>query len=171
MKQYGWIWMPLAAISTSVYATTYFTVDQAQAAMFPGEKLTPAFVTLTDAQARQIETQTGVNVRLREVKAWKVASGGWFIVDEVVGKHEFITYAVALSADGSVKNIEIMDYRESYGYEVRTPAWRKQFVGKTAADPLKLDQDIHNISGATLSSKHIADGVKRVLATYVVALK
>jgi hypothetical protein len=34
-------------------------------------------------------------------------------VDEVVGKHEFITYAAGLNADGSVKQIEIMDYRET----------------------------------------------------------
>ena len=64
-----------------------------------------------------------------------------------------------------------MQYHESYGYQVRNPEWRKQFVGKTSAAPLKLDQDIKNISGATLSTKHIADGVKRVLATYDVALK
>jgi len=64
-----------------------------------------------------------------------------------------------------------MDYRESYGFEVRSPAWREQFVGKTAADPVGLDQDIRNISGATLSARHVTDGVKRVLATYAVALK
>lgn len=89
----------------------------------------------------------------------------------MVGKHEFITYAVALNANGSVREIEIMDYRESYGYEVRNPEWRKQFVGKTTADPLLLNEDIRNISGATLSSRHVTDGVKRVLATYAVALK
>ena len=89
----------------------------------------------------------------------------------MVGKHEYITYAIGLNADGSVKQVEIMDYRESYGYQVRDEQWRQQFVGKTVADPLKLNQDIRNISGATLSSKHIADGVKRVLATYAIALK
>jgi Na+-translocating ferredoxin:NAD+ oxidoreductase RnfG subunit len=46
-----------------------------------------------------------------------------------------------------------------------------QFAGKTAADPLRLDGDIKNISGATLSCRHITDAVKRLLATYEVALK
>jgi hypothetical protein len=49
--------------------------------------------------------------------------------------------------------------------------WRKQFVGKTAADPIKLNQDIQNIGGATLSCKHLTDGVKRVAVLYEVALK
>lgn len=171
MKHSQWLWLPVAAVSTSIYATTYFTTEQAQQAIFPGEKLLPAFVTLTDEQAERLDKMTDVNVRHKEIKAWKASGGGWFILDEVVGKHEFITYAIGLNADGSVKQIEIVDYRESYGHEVRNPAWRKQFVGKTAADPLKLTQDIRNISGATLSCRHVTDGVKRVLATYVVALK
>jgi Na+-translocating ferredoxin:NAD+ oxidoreductase RnfG subunit len=171
MKHSQWLWLPVAAISTSAYAATYLSVEQAQQAIFAGEKLTPAFITLTDDQAGQIAKMTNVSVRQKEIKAWKVASGGWFIVDEVVGKHEFITYAVGLNADGSVKQVEIMDYRETYGYQVRNVEWRKQFVGKTASASLKLDDDIRNISGATLSCRHIVDGVKRVLATYVVALK
>jgi len=166
-----WVWLPVAAISTSVYATTYLTVEQAQQTIFPGATLTQAFVTLTDDQKREIERRSGVEVSNKEVRLWKVGSGGYFIVDEVIGKHEFITYAIGLNADGSVKQIEIVVYRESYGYEVRNAAWRRQFVGKTTGDAVRLNQDIRNISGATLSSRHVADGVRRVLATYVVALK
>jgi Na+-translocating ferredoxin:NAD+ oxidoreductase RnfG subunit len=171
MRNSSWAWLPLAAVSTSVYATTYFTVEQAQQALFPGAGFTQAFFTLTDDQVRRIERRTDVNVRNREVRLWKVAGGGYFFVDEVVGKHEFITYAVALNADGSVKQIEVMDYRESYGYEIRDAVWRRQFAGKTGADALKLNQDIRNISGATLSCRHIADGVKRILATHDIALR
>jgi Na+-transporting NADH:ubiquinone oxidoreductase subunit NqrC len=64
-----------------------------------------------------------------------------------------------------------MEYRESYGYEVRDAKWRAQFTGKTARAPLRLDQDIKNISGATLSSRHVTEGVRRVLAFYEAALK
>ena len=41
-----------------------------------------------------------------------------------------------------------------------------QFVGKTSASPLKVNGDIRNISGATLSSMHVTEGVKRILAAY-----
>jgi Na+-translocating ferredoxin:NAD+ oxidoreductase RnfG subunit len=147
------------------------TTEQAQQAIFPGKMMTAAFVTLRDAQAKQIEKTTGVNVRTRDVKAWKVEGGGIFVLDEVVGKHEFITYAVGINADGRVVGLEIVDYRESYGYEVRNADWRAQFIGKGPADPLQLTHDVRNVSGATLSCKHVTDGVKRVLATYAVALK
>ena len=171
MRPTHWIWLPMAAVSTSVYATTYLTVEQAQQAIFPGAGFTQAFATLSDEQQREIERRTDVNVRQREVRAWKVTGGGYFVVDEVLGKHEFITYAVGLNADGTVRQIEIMDYRESYGHQIRDAEWRRQFAGKSAAAPLKLERDIRNISGATLSCRHIADGVKRVLATHDVALR
>jgi len=176
MKTGQWTWLPIIcapmpAIAIPAYAATYLTVEQAQQAIFPGQKLSQSFVTLTSEQAREIERRSDAKVRHKEVQLWKASGGGYFIVDEVVGKHEFITYAVGLNADGTVKQIEIMTYRESYGYEVRNADWRAQFVGKNVSAPLKLSQDIKNISGATLSCRHITDGVKRILATYEIALK
>ena len=141
MKASHWVWLPVAAISTSAYATTYFSVEQAQRAIFPGASFTSA----------------------GQPNTWRTSNGGYFVVDRVVGKHEYITIAIGINPNGTVKQIEIMDYRESYGYEVRDASWRAQFVGKSASSPLQLGADIKNISGATLSSKHITDGVKRVL--------
>lgn len=141
MKASHWAWLPVAAISTSAYATTYFSVEQAQHAIFPGATF----------------SSTG------QPNTWRTSSGGYFVVERVVGKHEYITVAIGINPNGTVKQIEIMDYRESYGYEVRDASWRAQFVGKSASSPLQLGADIKNISGATLSSKHVTDGVKRVL--------
>jgi Na+-translocating ferredoxin:NAD+ oxidoreductase RnfG subunit len=171
MNSNPWVWLPVAAISSSAYAATYFTTEQAQQALFPGKAMTAAFVTLSDAQANRIANTTGVKVLRREITAWKVAGGGLFVLDEVVGKHEFITYAVGIDANGAVVGVEIISYRESYGYEVRNTDWRAQFIGKTEADSLQLGRDIRNISGATLSSKHLTDGIKRVLATYAIAFR
>ncbi len=163
---------PALILSTSApcFAVTYLTIEQAQKLIFPGAALTPAAVALTSEQRKAIEKASDLRLRT-DPKVWRVAGGGWFIADEVLGKHEFITYAVGLSANGAVKQIEILEYRESYGGEVRGAKWRAQFIGKTAEAPLRLDQDITNISGATLSSRHVAEGVRRVLALHAVALK
>ena len=99
------------------------------------------------------------------------ATAGWLLVDQVIGKAEAITYALALDAHGAVTRLEVLEYRETHGGEIRLPAWRKQFVGKTAADPVRLDADIHNISGATLSCRHVTDGVRRLLSLHAHALK
>ena len=161
--------LSLALVSTA-FAVTYLSASQAQQAIFPGQSFSSYPLQLTEAQRKEIEHESGVRLTATPPKVWRLNGGGWFIVDEVIGKHEFITYAVGLTSAGVVHGIEIMDYRESYGGQVRDPKWRAQFVGKTEASPLKLDRDIKNISGATLSSRHITEGVRRVLALYHVAL-
>ena len=164
---------PAALVGTPIagHAMVYLSVEQAQQAIFPGASFTAATVKLSAEQRKAIEAASGVRQRSDEVRAWRVSGGGWLIVDEVIGKHEFITAAVGITSGGAVKGVEIMEYRETYGGQVREAKWRAQFVGKTKAAPLKLDSDIKNISGATLSSRHITEGVKRWLALHDIVLR
>lgn len=171
MRHSQWLWLPVVALSTSVHATTYLSVAQAQQLIFPGAQLHASSVALSDAQQQQIKQATGSVMPHPEIRFWRVASGGFFIVDEVVGKHELIAYAVGLNADGGIKQVEILDYRESYGYEIHNQRWLRQFVGKHYGAPLRMDHEIQNISGATLSCTHLTDGVRRLLALYEVALR
>jgi len=84
---------------------------------------------------------------------------------------ELISYAVGLNPDASVRQVEILAYRESHGGEIRLPAWRKQFAGKSAkSGDLRIGAGINNISGATLSCTHVTDGVRRIAAIAQVAL-
>ncbi len=91
---------------------------------------------------------------------------GYMLVDNVIGKTEPITYMVVFNPDGSVRRMEIMVYREPRGGEVRYKAFLKQYEGKSIRDPLRLSDDIRNISGATLSTISISFGVKKLLAVY-----
>lgn len=159
------------AASTSGYAVTYLSAAEAQKAIFPSVSFSEAKIKLTPAQREAIEQKSSLKVRNTELSASRAADGAWFLVDEVLGKHEFITYACGIDAKGSVVGIEILSYRETYGGEIKDARWRAQFAGKTVAAPLKLDQDIKNISGATLSCRHVTDGVKRLLATHALVLK
>jgi FMN-binding domain len=143
--------LPAAAIvsvASPAYAVQYLSVDAAQKVAFPA--------------ASRFAENGGTT--------WKALAGdrllGLFVLDHVIGKHLYIDYAVALDTSGRVMRVDILQYRESYGGEVREPGWLAQFVGKTSSSPLKVGGDIRNISGATLSSLHLTEGVKRVLATY-----
>lgn len=174
------IWLIAPALATfvaaPVFAVQYLDIGQAQKLFFPqADSFESVPLLLTDEQKAFVEKAAGVRMRYVRQPVWKALENGtpvgWVVQDEVYGKHEFITYAVALDASGVVRGVEIMDYRETHGSEVSNPNWRAQFNGKKYGAPLRLDEDIQNISGATLSCKHISEGVRRILALHAATLK
>ena len=171
-----WVPVALACVAAPVQATQYLSVEQAQRALFPGADAfaaTPVRVT-PDLRARLWKESLGP-IRGEQVHAWAASRGGILLghvmVDDVIGKHELITYALGVGVDGVVRNVEIMDYRETRGGEVRDPRWRAQFKGKRRESSLRLEEDIQNISGATLSCRHVTEGVRRLLALHAIALR
>jgi len=155
----------------NVYAKTYLTVEQAKTILWGEMSMTPRFVELSKAQMKSIRAHSKVRVRNSRPQVWQTANGGWFIVDQVIGKHENIDMAYALEANGAVRGLEILTYRESYGDEVMNPKWRAQFHGKDYRQSLKLDHQIKNISGATLSSRHVTEGINRLTHTWQQVLR
>jgi Na+-translocating ferredoxin:NAD+ oxidoreductase RnfG subunit len=158
----------MALAPTSVFAVDYMTPEQAMKLMFPqADRFESREVVLDAAQLQKLNAQ-GVRARSARWTARLAWHGneplGVVVVDDVIGKFELITYAVGLGVDGTVKQVEVLSYRESHGHEIRLPAWRKQFVGKTAESAMKVGEDIANISGATLSCTHVTDGVRRITA-------
>ena len=153
----------------SAQALVYLSVEQAQALMFPGQTLAPLPLVLSAADIAAIEKDAGVPVYAGSLTAWK-GDAGYFFTDSVIGKHDLIRYAVALDADGKIREVEILEYREAYGGEVRNSRWLHQFVGLHHGDTVKVGRGIQNISGATLSSQHVTDGIRRLLATYTIAI-
>src|SRR5438477_7116069 len=114
-SEFAFIALPISAlVAPSTFAVQYLSVDQAQRAIFPGKSLTAAPAKLATAQRKAIEQASGVRVLHDEQQVWRVSGGGWFIVVAVVGKQEFIIYAVGLDDNGSVTHLEVMDYRVSF---------------------------------------------------------
>jgi len=162
---------PIAAITVSAHATDYLSVQQAQTLLFPSaSQFTAQPLHFDSTQRDRIASLAGVRQRWETQKVWKAESSGrpvgWFVVDEVIGKHEFITYAAAISNDGKVLGVEILSYRETHGGQIRDAGWRRHFIGKSLRNPFKLDEDVPNITGATLSCRNVLDGVHRLLVIH-----
>lgn len=178
-RQTSCLLVPALVVSvpfSGVRAAEYLSVSQAQAVLFPaGTKFEKNQLSLSDEQLTQIKERSGSRQREKSPAVWKAmrdgAHLGWFIVDNVIGKHEYITYGAAISTSGTVLGLEILTYRETHGEEVADKQWRAKFSGKTLASPFKLNEDIPNISGATLSCRSLTDGVKRLLVLQQLALK
>ncbi len=101
-----------------------------------------------------------------QVARTKGSIDGYALIDNEPGKEEPITFLTAITSQGAVKEVEVLVYREPYGSEVHEPKYLKQYQGKKTGDPVRVGQDITNMSGATISSRSVATGVKRALALW-----
>jgi len=166
----GWRIVPLAALAfaPAAYATEYLTIEAAQRAAFPDASAFVPVALALDADQRGRLAAVARPPGARDPRAWRVMASdrklGMFYVDAVIGKQEYIGYALAVGAAGHVLRLDVLEYRETHGWEIRNERWRAQFAGKSAADPVEVSRDIANISGATLSCRHVTDGVRRLLA-------
>ncbi len=88
---------------------------------------------------------------------------GYASIQNTIGKYRPITYIVGVTPEAEVSQVEVLVYRESRGAEVRKPRFMYQYAGKESDDPIRINRDIINISGATMSVRSVSAGVKRAL--------
>lgn len=149
------------------FAAVFTDIEQAQRMLLPGaDRFEPVELKWdADAIARASGTHVPRNFAPR---CWAALQGerrlGWVLADHVVGKYEFIDYAAGFDEKGVATGVEILVYRESHGSEIRNAAWRKQFAGASGPAQMRFNDDIRNISGATLSCRHLTEGMQRLAA-------
>ncbi len=88
------------------------------------------------------------------VRYWRGGTRTVWVLDEI-GKEMPITVGVAMN-NGAVERVKVLVYRESRGWEVKSPAFTAQFSGAKLAEGQKLDRYIDGISGATLSVRALS---------------
>jgi len=146
----------------------YLTEEQALKLLFPkSQQVRTEELRLTPDQKARIQERIGWKFPEESFKAFKAESNGkadgYAVIQETIGKHRPITYMVGVTQDGKVSDIEILVYRESKGSEVRMKRFNSQYEGKTTLDPIRINKDIINITGATMSVRSVSAGVKRAL--------
>jgi hypothetical protein len=168
----------LAALSPAaiVVAADYLSLDAAQKAVYPdADNFQEVVVQQTPDQINALLALAGPQPPHGTIRIFKATRNGSVLghvfVDEVIGRENLITYAIGIDADGALRNLEIMSYRESHGGEVRNPGWRAQFDHRDSLSQLRFRTDIKNISGATLSSEHVTQGVRWLLALWQATLR
>ncbi len=170
-------WAAAAAVAASILpaqllmASTYLSSEAAQRLLFPAaDRFDSLPIAPTAQQLAAIASAAGPQAPHGRLLAWTARRGdtvlGHVLVDEVIGRDDFITYAVGIDANGKLLPVEILEYRESHGGEIRNTRWLAQFAGRGSTSELRFRTDIKNIAGATLSSEHVTAGVRRLLALW-----
>lgn len=94
---------------------------------------------------------------------------GYALVTDERGKYRPITFMVGVTPDLRVADAAVMVYRESRGGEVQRRRFLVQYRGRTLRDPIQINRDIINISGATISVRSMNAGVRKALAVAALA--
>jgi Na+-translocating ferredoxin:NAD+ oxidoreductase RnfG subunit len=123
---------------------------------------------LSDAEIASLSKALGRKVEVRsypylEVRGEKGTIGFIFMLD-VIGQSQPIGFAVGVTPDGALQDVQVMVYREPQGDEIHEKRFRKQFMGKRLKDPIALGKDIDAISGATISSRSATYAARKGLA-------
>jgi len=149
-------------------AEVYLTEEEALKLMFPkSERIKKDILRVSTDKKMVIEERIGWKFPENDFEVYVGETGakidGYALVQNTVGKHKPMTYMVGIDNTGHVLNVELLVFRESRGSEVRTKRFNVQYEGKTVADPVRLNKDIINISGATMSVRSMTAGIKRAL--------
>jgi len=151
-------------LSETARAVDLQTLDAAKNRLFPNAKLVPVDFKLSSDQVARLRSEYKVPVLRPQVKAWRAESGGWLYLDQVYGLHDIVTYLVAVNAAGTVQGVEVLTCAEGY-CDLYTVDWRSKFIGRVHGK-WRPQEAVPMVSGATLSSRHVAEGVKKVLAIH-----
>lgn len=150
------------------HADVFLTEEQALTLVFPtSKKIRKETLRLTPQQKESIETRIGWKFPEETFEVYIGETGdvldGYAMMHHTIGKHKPMTYMVGVDPKGRITNVELMVFRESRGSEVGRKRFNYQYEGKTVLDPVRINKDIINISGATMSVRSMSAGVKRVL--------
>jgi len=150
------------------HAEVFLTEEEALKLMFPNsERIRKDVIRLTPEKKTEIEERIGWKFPEEVFEVYIGETGtkvdGYALIQNTIGKHKPMTYMVGVDHAGACMDVELLVFREARGSEVRTKRFNVQYEGKTVFDPVRINKDIINISGATMSVRSLSAGVKRVL--------
>jgi len=150
------------------HAEVFMTEEDAVKIMLAGtERVRKDVIRLSQEKKDVIEQRIGWKFPEESFELYIGETGdkidGYAMVHNTIGKHKHMTYMVGVDNRGACKDVELLVFREAKGSEVRKKRFNAQYEGKTVSDPIRINKDIINITGATMSVRSISAGVKRVL--------
>jgi electron transport complex protein RnfG len=156
----------------TVWATVLITVEEALELAFPDATTERQTLFLSDEQRRMVAEESGAEVSSALATRYVARGGdgavrGWAYLDTHRVRTLPETVMVVLDADGTVRRVEVVAFREPLEY-MPGKGWYEQYEGQELDDDLALKRDIRPVTGATLTARATTEAVRRVLALQAV---
>ena len=84
---------------------------------------------------------------------------GYFVVKSAFSKYKKFDYFIIYNSFADILKVEILNYRESHGFEICNKRWLKQFIRSNSDSEFEFNSKIDAISGATISVNSLKNSV------------
>lgn len=147
--------------------------EAVKAALPAADQVTTRDVFLTDEQKVEIEKASGMPMESALVTIYTGTKAGqvigYALFDTHVVRTQPETFVVGLDPTGHVTGLFVCAFYEPQDY-MPGDRWLALFRGRDPSAPPRVGADITGITGATLSSRAVAGGVRRALAIFAACL-
>lgn len=159
----------IALQAATLCAEEFLSTQEALVLAFPGsDSVKKRLIVASGGQKEKLKALTGEKKITPFFRYYEGISGdrpdGYAVIKKVRGKHGYITFMVVLDPELTVGRVDILALHERRGRPIKRPGFLSQFAGKNSGDPIRLNVDIEGVTGATISSRAVIQGVHNVLA-------
>lgn len=151
------------------------TKDQALKSAFPeADSIERIDIFLNDSQVSEIEYLSKSKLDSRIYIFYKFKTGdrtlGFAVLDTHLLRTKSETVMYVIGNEGNLIYAEILAFFEPAEY-MQSDRWLRLFENRGLDKDLRIDRNIPNITGATITSHAFTESVRKVLAIYKITLK
>ena len=156
------------------FAETFYTIEEALKIILPeAQDVKDETMSINEEQKKTISSRANVEFNSEFDNEYHIYIGqangqtlGYAFEDTVKGKWGPIHYMLAFDADGKIKDVIVLGLKEKRGRPIKERKFLGQYIGKSISDPIKLNKDIKGIAGATISSRQMSSGIRKLVYVF-----
>lgn len=177
MVKYGLILMMICLIASLVLAVVFKITNPIICAQGQKEEVASLSEVLPGIDDFKKNTIDDLNFYEGYLKGSLI---GYILRAETPGYSGSIDMLVGIDKEGKIMGIKVLSHQETPGLgakiaqvmpQEKMPRFLEQFIGKNASTLMLEKNNIQAISGATISSKAVVDGVKKTVSQFLDKIK
>jgi len=175
MNKFIYIIAIFILFSSNSFGELLMTRDEALETAFPGNNSVEKIdIFLNDNQASEIEKLSKSKLDSRIYIFYKFTNGddtlGYAVLNTHLLRTKSETVMYVIGSDGTLINAEILAFFEPSEY-MQSDKWLILFENQKLDNELRIDRDVPNITGATITSHAFTESVRKMLAIFEIAVK
>lgn len=141
--------------------------ESVEAVLGDGKPLEWYTVPIADSTKAKIREQLKAKATVVDtlyIGVVSTADGKQFVLPDIApSRSEKFSYLLYFTSTRKITGIDVLEYRENYGYEIDHSYFKNQFMGENNPDKIIFGRSIQNISGATISARSITNSIHDLL--------